>query len=96
MNVTLPSELEERIQASVARGDYENSEALVQEAVRRLVGEDGDDLDALRETLRARDAKIERGSGLEFDRHTASNLAGEVNSRGRRRIAGLGDTRTSG
>lgn len=96
MNVTLPSELERHIQASIARGDYETPEALVGEAVRRLIGADEADLDALREILRTRNADIERGDAIEFDQRTTSNLASDISSRGQRRLAELNPTDTPG
>jgi putative addiction module CopG family antidote len=87
MNVTLPPELEQRIREKIQRGDYDNTEALVQEAVHRLIEEDEVDLDALRARLRRAGAEIDRGEGLEFDEHTAKDLAGGIRERGMRRLA---------
>ena len=89
MNVILPPELEQRIREKIQRGDYDNAESLVQEAVHRLVEEDEADLDALRARLQQADAEIDRGEGLEFDEHTTKDLAGGIRERGMRRLAEL-------
>ena len=52
MNVAINPELERLVRERIARGDYENVEALVQEAVQRLIEEDTD-LDAIRQRIRA-------------------------------------------
>ncbi len=75
MDITLTPELERRIRERIARGDYDNAESLVEEAVRRLIEEEESDLDALREHLRQADAEIDRGEGLEYDDETGVNLA---------------------
>ncbi len=89
MKVTLPPELEQRIREKIERGDYDNAEALVQEAVHRLIEEDEVDLDALRARLQHADAEIDRGEGLEFDEHTTKDLASGIRERGIRRLAEL-------
>ena len=40
MNITLPPDLEQRVREKIARGDCDDSDALVQEAVHRLIEED--------------------------------------------------------
>jgi Arc/MetJ-type ribon-helix-helix transcriptional regulator len=87
MNVILPPELERRVREKIERGDYDNAEALVLEAVHRLIEEDELDLDALRARLPQADAEIDRGEGLEFDEHTTKDLACGVRERGMRRLA---------
>jgi antitoxin ParD1/3/4 len=89
MNITLPPDLEQRVRERIARGDYDNSDALVQEAVRRLIEEDEGDLASLREKLRQADAEIDRGEGLEFDQDTTKELARDIHERGMRRLADL-------
>ena len=89
MNVTLPPELEQRVREKIERGDYDNAEALVQEAVHRLIEEDEGNLDVLRARLQQADAEIDRGEGLEFDEHTTKDLAGRIRERGIRRLAEL-------
>jgi putative addiction module CopG family antidote len=61
MNITLPPELEERVREKIARGDYDDSDALVQEAVHRLIEEDEGDLASLRIRPRQADAEIDCG-----------------------------------
>ncbi len=92
MNVTLPPELEKRVRQKLERGDYDTAEALVQEAVHRLIEEDEVDLEGLRERLQRADSEIERGEGLEFDEHTTKDLASDIHKRGIKRLAELGKT----
>ena len=89
MNVTLTAEIEERVREKLARGDYHSAEALVQEAVHRLIEEEETDLQSLRQRLQRADAEIERGEGLEFDENTTKDLATEIHKRGERRFADL-------
>ena len=89
MNVTLPPDLEQRVRERIARGDYDNSDALIQEAVHRLIEEDESDLASLRVRLQQADAEIDRGEGLEYDEHTTKDLARDIHERGMRRLAEL-------
>ncbi len=89
MNITLPPDLEQRVREKIARGDYEDCDALVQEAVHRLIEEDKGDLASLRARLRQADAEIDRGDGLEFDENTTKDLARDIHERGLRRLAEL-------
>jgi Arc/MetJ-type ribon-helix-helix transcriptional regulator len=89
MNITLPPDLEQRVREKIARGDYDDSDALVQEAVHRLIEEDEGDLVSLHARLRQADAEIDRGEGLEFDEHTTKDLARDIRERGMRRLAEL-------
>jgi antitoxin ParD1/3/4 len=96
MNVTLPPELEQRVREKIERGDYDNADSLVQEAVHRLIEEDEVDLDALRARLQQADAEIDRGEGVEFDEHTTKDLVGGIRERGMRRLAELQKPRPQG
>ena len=89
MNVTLPPDLEQRVREKIARGDYDNSDALIQEAVHRLIEEDEGDLASLRARLRQADAEIDRGEGLEFDEDTTKELARDIHERGMQRLVEL-------
>ena len=89
MNVTLSPELERRVRASIERGDYENVDALVQEAISRLIEDDEGSLASLRRKLRDADAEVDRGDGVEFDEHTTVDLARQIHERGKRRLAEL-------
>ncbi len=63
MNIALAPDLEKRIEERIHRGDYESPEALVSEAVSRLIDEDEQEL---RETRAAIDQALEesaRGEG---------------------------------
>jgi len=89
MNITLPPDLEKRVRERIARGDYDDSDSLVQEAIHRLIEEDEGDLESLRVRLRQADAEIDRGEGLEFDEDTTKELARDIHERGLRRLAEL-------
>jgi putative addiction module CopG family antidote len=89
MNITLPPDLEQRVREKIARGDYDDADALVQEAVHRLIEEDEGDLVSLRARLRQADAEIDCGEGLEFDEHTTKDLVRDIRERGMRRLAEL-------
>jgi len=89
MNVTLPPDLEQRVREKIARGDYDNSDALIQEAVHRLIEEDEGDLASVRARLRHADAEIDRGEGLEFDEDTTKELARDIHERGMQRLVEL-------
>ena len=89
MNITLPPDVEKRVRERIARGDYDDSDSLVQEAVHRLIEEDEGDLASLRARLRQADAEIDRGEGLEFDEDTTKELARDIHERGMRRLAEL-------
>src|SRR5258708_28089167 len=90
MNITLPPDLEQRVREKIARGDYDDSDALVQEAVHRLIEEDESDLASLRVRLRQADAEIERGEGLDLDEDTTKELARDIHERGMRRLDSRG------
>jgi len=85
----LPPDLERRVREKIARGDYDDSEALIQEAVHRLIEEDDGDLESLRVRLRQADAEIDRGAGMEFDEGTTKELARDIHERGMQRLADL-------
>lgn len=87
MNVSLTPELEQIVREKLRRGDYDDANALVQEAVHRLIEEDEANSDALRATLAARDAEIDRGDALVLDEEATMRLASEVHERGLRRFA---------
>ena len=96
MNITLPPELESRGRERIERGDYDNADALVLEAVHRLIEEDEVDLQFTRQRLLQSDAEIDRGEGLEFDEHTTKDLAKDIHERGLKRLAELQKTRARG
>ncbi len=96
MNITLSPDLERRIRERIERGDYDNVDALVHEAVHRLIEEDDLDIEALRERLRRADAEIDRGEGLEFDEQTTRHLAEDIHARGLRRLENQPKTGTRG
>jgi putative addiction module CopG family antidote len=89
VNITLDPELERTIRERIERGDYDNVDSLVDEAVHRLIEEDELDVDALRKELRRADAEIERGEGLEFDEQTTRRLAEDIRTRGLKRLQEL-------
>jgi Arc/MetJ-type ribon-helix-helix transcriptional regulator len=76
MNITLTPDLEKGVLERVERGDYENPEALVREAVYRLIAED----EELEETKAAISKALEqsrRGEG-----RPAEEFFAELQARG--------------
>ena len=94
MNVTLTSELEKLVKEKVGRGDYETADALVQEAVQRLIEEDEQRREALRRDIQDGLDEIDRGEYTEYDEHTIKKLAKEVHERGMKRLGKLPKTGT--
>jgi Arc/MetJ-type ribon-helix-helix transcriptional regulator len=88
--------LEKRVRDKIERGDYDNADALMQEAVHRLLEEEETNLESIRQRLRQADAEIDRGEGSDFDERTTSDLAREIHARGMQRLAGLPKAGTRG
>jgi Arc/MetJ-type ribon-helix-helix transcriptional regulator len=89
MTIELPRELEELVRSRVGRGDYASPERLVQEAVERLLDQDEDERQELRQAVEEGLRDIERGDYAEYDEHTIKDLAKDVHDRGLKRIAHL-------
>jgi len=85
MNIALSAHLERRVRERIDRGDYDNADALVHEAVHRPIEEDELEFEALQERLQRADAEIERGEGLEFGGQTTQRLAEDIHARGLKR-----------
>jgi Arc/MetJ-type ribon-helix-helix transcriptional regulator len=96
MNITLPPDLEQRVREKIARGDYDDPDALIEEAVHRLIEEDDGDMASLRVRLRQADAEIDRGEGIELDEGTTKERARDIHERGMRRLAELQKSSTRG
>jgi putative addiction module CopG family antidote len=62
MNITLNPAVEKLVRERIERGDYENADILVEEAVSRLLQEDHAEHEALRQTLQEGIDDLERGS----------------------------------
>lgn len=88
MTVTITPELERMVNQRLARGDYASLEALVQDAVQRLIEEERGE-EELRHAIQTGLDQIERGEYSEYDERTIQDLAREVHDRGSRRLAEL-------
>ena len=90
MTINLAPELEEFIRWKIGRGEYDSADALVGEAVKRLVEEEKEE-DACRDEIRARievaEAEISRGEYSEYDEITIHDLASDVHKRGLKKLA---------
>ena len=62
MNITLPPDLEKSVHERVENGDYENPDALIQDAVSRLIAED-DGLEETKAAINQAFEESERGEG---------------------------------
>jgi len=99
MTIVLTPELEKLVQAKVARGEYHSPDALVGEAIQRLLAEDDEEA-ALRDHIRARvdaaEGEIDRGEFKEYDETNLSGLTRDVHQRGLERRAAVRSTPRSG
>ena len=88
--ITLTSKLEKLIQKKIARGEYESADALVGEAVLRLIEEEKEEdrhRDEIRGRIEAAEAEIDRGEYVEYDESTIHKLASDIHERGLKRLA---------
>ena len=100
MTITLTPELEKLVKEKITRGEYDSVDAVVGEAVQRLVDEEKEE-DANRDEILARiqaaDAEIDRGDYREYDEQTIHELAKDVHERGLKKLAAeRGKTGTRG
>ena len=67
MNITLAPDLEKRIEERLHRGDYESPEALIREAVSRLIDEDEEELRETRAAIDQAFEELDRGEARPAD-----------------------------
>ena len=96
MEITLPPEVEKLVRDSIERGDYENVEVFVQEAINRLIQKDHAEREALRQALREGIDDLELGHHADYDEHTINGLTNDVHQRGLKRLAERQKTGTRG
>ncbi len=91
----LTPELGKLIREKVERGEYDSADALVGEAVQRLLAEE-DEETALRDHIRARvdaaEGEVDRGEYREYDETNLSELTRDVHQRGLERRAAVRST----
>jgi antitoxin ParD1/3/4 len=86
MNFSL--KLEQLVNDKVKSGMYQTASEVIREGL-RLLKERDDRLAQLRAEIRAGFDDVERGEYDEYDEHTTKQLAEDIKSRGRRRLAEL-------
>ena len=90
MNITFTPELEQLVQAKVARSEYDSAETFVSEAVQRLVDDEENKEDIDLGEIRARfeaEAEIDSGDCIEYDEATIREPVNGVRDRGLKRPA---------
>ena len=90
MNVSLTPELEKLVNDKVSSGMYQTASEVIREALRALQQRDQlreRELQAIREKIDRGLEQIERGEYIEYDERTVKDLAEEVKTRGRQRLA---------
>ncbi len=90
MNISLAPELERVVERKVRSGQYLNGDALVHEAVQRLVEADQEEQGhaaAIRRRITAAEAQIDRGEFTEYDEKTLRDLPSQIRARGMKRLA---------
>ncbi len=85
MNVSLTKELEQLVNDRVRSGMYQTASEVVREGLRLL--KERDSLAGLRRDIRAGFEAIDRGEYEDYDATTTKELANDIKSRGKRRIA---------
>ena len=100
MTITLTPELEKLVREKIAGGEYDSADALVGEAVHRLVDEEKEEdthRDEILARIQAAEAEIDRGNYREYDEETIHELAKDVHERGLKKLAAeRGKTGTRG
>jgi antitoxin ParD1/3/4 len=87
VNITLTPEVEKLVRDRIERGDYENADVLVQEAVNRLLQEDHAEREQLRQAIQEGIDDLERGDHADYSEHTIKELVTDVHQRGLKRLA---------
>jgi antitoxin ParD1/3/4 len=87
-NVSLPSELEEFIDAKVASGEYAHASEVVRDALRLMMNEEAEKLEWLRNAIAQGVAEADRGELISLDEATE-----DVKRRGRAMLASLRSTK---
>jgi Arc/MetJ-type ribon-helix-helix transcriptional regulator len=87
MNITIQGKLEEHIAERVRCGEYESAEKLIEEAVMRLLAEDEEELQEIREKLQHAEEQITRGEYTDYDERNIRQLADRVKAAGRTQLA---------
>jgi putative addiction module CopG family antidote len=90
MNINLAPELERVVQRKVRSGQYPNADALIHEALQRLVEFDQDEQEhatQIRKRIAAAERQIDRGDYTEYDETTLLGLSAEIHARGLKRLA---------
>ena len=85
MTIILPPELERLVLEKVNRGEYESADALVEEALQRLIEDDANRSEIL-ERIEAAEGEIDRGEFVEYDESNVQDLARDVHERGLKRL----------
>lgn len=87
MEVVLSPELEKLIDDQVANGTYRTAVDVIRDALRLLKEMNERKLQALRRDVRIGLDDLERGDSTEYDSDDIRQLAEDVKTRGRRRLA---------
>lgn len=90
MTIILTPEVERLVRERVQRGEYDSADALVGEAVRRLIEEEKEEdshRDETRVRVEAAETEIDRGEYVEYDADTVHELAKDVHERGLKKLA---------
>jgi antitoxin ParD1/3/4 len=90
MDISLPPELEQLIQAKVASGRYESVSEVIEEALRLFVEQDDrgrDNLEELRAEIRIGLDQLNRGEAKVYDDESLKDLFTQIKTRGRKRLA---------
>lgn len=84
MSTSIPPDIEQYVQQSLATGRYESAEDVIREAFRLLQTQERQ-FDALRADVKAGFDQLQRGEGIELDDAGLRELFDDIQARGRQR-----------
>ncbi len=87
MNISLSAQMEDFIRQKAQSGEYENPQAVLEDALRLLRRRDEEKLASLRTDLQHAIDQVERGEFSEYTAEEAGELAQEVQTQGIRKLA---------
>ena len=87
MNISLSAEMEDFVRQKAQSDEYENPQAVLEDALRLLRRRDEEKLASLRRDVQHAVEQVERGEYSEYSAEEVRSLAQEVQTEGVRRLA---------
>jgi putative addiction module CopG family antidote len=87
MEIVLAPEIEEAIRQKVERGDYNSASDMVNVAVSRLLDQEEEDIEELRQEIAIGLEEFQRGEYQTYDRTSLKTLRDEIIENGKKLLA---------